>query len=474
MKNISLRNYKKILKIAFVGAIFGLVLFLFIDSISEISNQYKRFSMPNGKDILLNYDGNLNSKLDNIGIEIEVDFVDPDMVGKGIWNQLVESIRMTTNAFATIFLDTLQNLIFILFDGSIVYDTLNITYETYLTYILIIFFIALILFVGTRLLTRNGGKRTKNLSMNIFGSLMLIIMFPLFFQISFLITRYLLEHVFNLDWNSLNIHNMIDNASNGALSDKLKPFNIIVPIEFEFFTPVPTHVVLNLRIYGSLFNDNDLNMVILFTTIFITWFIIYLFVKFVFRLMLRIVDVIIYGFIAYPIVIASSVEDDGMRMRVWMSNLIKKIFMPFLMIVMYIIMIISTNEIIDVIDFGGIDLPYDKNNAFESIFKLFLIIFPFIVLEIFSKRWVYQITRAEKQNINVELSEIIGNNSKSIKSFDSQPLVNNKVVNNDNNQNTNNNRVNVGVNITNNNSNMQNNNKNNLNSTIKKVKERQE
>ncbi len=372
-------------------------------------------------DFLVNINFSTSNLRSLFEVNTEINIVSPEQYGDAVWISFLEAIQNTTQAFGSIFLNTLQNIIFILFDGSIIYDSLNITYENYLMYILIIFISSLIILLFLRFLLVSKNRKKSRIAINIFSSILIVAMTPLFFQGLFLTTRYLLEHVFNLDWASLNIYEMINDASNNILDKnfgrtiKLPPVEVSVYIP-EIFTTIT--FTLSLQYFGWF--SNDLNLVILISTIIITWIIIYLFLKFCFRMGLRIVDIIIYGFILYPIVISSSFDDNGTKMSEWIKNLLKKIFNPFMSLTMYIVMLILINEVIGSFTFSGIDLPYDEK-GFTDILNLLLVVFPFLILEVFSKRWSFEITKSNNTS-SMKISNIIGDGNKTVRQYNSSDL----------------------------------------------------
>ncbi len=473
LKKIRLNNYKKIIFISFVGAIIIFFLFTFFLNWLNLHKNLKTFNNSHylfyiDKFFLEFSDGDLN-----LGFTFEINHVNPVAVGKGIWFTFVSSIQYVTNVFADILLNVLQNTIFLLFDGSVVYQSLNINYETYLKYLIISFFISFSIYLFLRFvfLTKNKNK-IKNVSFLILNSTLLIVMIPMIFQLLFLFTRYLLEHVFNLDWDLLNIYDLINSASNNILTDNIFSNGIINLPEITFLIPPGISVSISGSFSKINWKLNSIETIQLFLTIFITWFIIYLCLKFCFRLALRIIEIFFFGFLAFPIVVAQSSKNGGENVIIWMSSLIKKILIPFLMLFIYIISITLTKQIINQ-DFNlGVYLPFDKE-GFEELFSLLLLIFPFILIENFSKKWSYKMLKSEKKKINVELDEIL----------DSKKL-NLKILNNLNSYNNNLNSYNERNKILNSNNNISklsstkiNNNslekkEKTINSTIDKIKNR--
>ncbi|NQX83115.1 MAG: hypothetical protein HRS50_00150 [Mycoplasmataceae bacterium] len=320
--------------------------------------------------------------------------------GQAVIYGIFTSIFYVTLTVGSLFIGVAQDIIMLLFDGSFIYESMEITYKEYLSYLSIIFLSVSTLYLFLRFFKMGvKNKKENKLFISIFNSFILIILIPIAIQMIFLTTQYSIEYILGKDMSGLSIIEII------------KSFTLIN---------------LNGDFFESIFNDFSksgiINLLYAIEYIVVVWIVFYSLIYFVILLGVRFYQLFIIGVVVFPFVAASSFEDGGVKLEDWTKSLFRKAFYPIIILVFYLSGLVITSIIIESINDWNLILDYAPNEKiFKSFFQSISIVSVFILLKLMCSNLGN--FKKDKFEIKNELIELTGNNGKNIQTninFDKQ------------------------------------------------------
>lgn len=295
-------------------------------------------------------------------------------IALGMLEGTISFVFISIGLVTKLIINFLQEAIFQLFSGKIIWSSLHISYKEYLAYISSIFLVLMIIFTLGMIWNKLMNRKNKN--QNTFfifvKSILIFILAPLVLQILFLSTSLVMEWIVG----DANLINLFDFIFNTTIKMIISTDNIVENFAILIF-------------FGAAS----------------IWVAIIL-VKFTFTLSMRIFELIIYGLIGIPFVAAANMEDGGERYQLWKGIMLTKILSPFFCLLGYIIALTIIPVIVSGLKDVDIHTHYISSDLFVIGITLVLSISAFSVITSMMTKWSMLISPTKQNSLLEDMNKI--------------------------------------------------------------------